>query len=94
MALLGNLPATIDGLLGTATDPLTSGGSADVGGAVGVSNTLDLDALIETSPSIAVGASGLAGTGDIGVSVSAPTAVGVSADVGQLDVGGLLNGLV
>jgi hypothetical protein len=94
MALLGNLPATIDGLLDTATGPLTGGATADVAGAADVSNTLDLGAVIETSPSIAIGASDLAGTGDIGVAVSAPTAIGATADVGHLDVGGLLNGLV
>jgi hypothetical protein len=87
MPLLGNLPDTIDGLLGSAT----GGASADTSGALDVSQspTLGLDALVETSPTVALGVSDL-----VGLSVSAPTAVGVSADVGQLDVGGLLNGLV
>lgn len=90
MPLLGNLPGTIDGLLGTAT----GGATMNTSGAVDVSDTLNLDAAVATNPTIGVGVSELAGTGDIGVSVSAPTAVGVSADVGHLDVGGLLNGLV
>jgi hypothetical protein len=94
MALLGNLPDTIDGLLGTATGSTSGGATADAGGAVSVSDTLNLGAAVETSPTIGLGVSDLAGLGDIGVSVSAPTAVGVNADVGHLDVGGLLNGLV
>lgn len=100
MALLGNLLGTVDGLLGTATGSLS--GSADAGGSVtagasssvDLSHTLDVGALIETNPSIDVSASGLAGTGGIDASISAPTAVGLSADVGHLDVGGLLHGLV
>lgn len=99
MALLGNLLGTVDGLLGTATGTLS--GSADAGGSVtagassvDLSHTLDVGALIETNPSIDVSASGLAGTGGIDASISAPTAVGLSADVGHLDVGGLLHGLV
>ena len=55
---------------------------------------VDLGAVIETSPSIDLSTSGLAGTGGIDASVSAPTAIGVSADVGHLDVGGLLHGLI
>ncbi|MEK9279997.1 MULTISPECIES: hypothetical protein [unclassified Bradyrhizobium] len=96
MALLGNLLGTVDGLLGTATGSVDAGGSATAGasGAVDLSHTLDLGALIETNPSIDVSASGLAGTGGIEASISAPTAVGLSADVGHLDVGGLLHGLV
>jgi hypothetical protein len=83
MALLGNLPGTVDGLLDTATGPLTSG-AADVSG------TLDLGAVVETSPSVDLTASG----GDIDASVSAPTMIGATADVGHLDAGGLLEGLV
>jgi hypothetical protein len=99
-ALLGNLLGTVDGLLGTATGALSgdasAGGSATAGasGAVDLSHTLDLGAVVETSPSIDLSASGLAGTGGIDASVSAPTVTGVSADVGHLDVGGLLHGLV
>lgn len=95
MALLGNLLGTVDGLLGTATGALSGG--ADAGGSVtagasssvDLSHTLDVGALIETNPSIDVSAPGLADA-----SISAPTAVGLSADVGHLDVGGLLHGLV
>jgi len=96
MALLGNLLGTVDGLLGTATGAISGGASAGGGasGAVDLSHTLDLGAVIETSPSIDLSTSGLAGTGGIDASVSAPTAIGVSADVGHLDVGGLLHGLV
>jgi hypothetical protein len=99
-ALLGNLLGTVDGLLGTATGALSggasAGGSASAGasGAVDLSHTLDLGAVIETSPSVDLSASGLAGTGGIDASVSAPTVIGVSADVGHLDAGGLLHGLV
>jgi hypothetical protein len=100
MALLGNLLGTVDGLLGTATGALSgsasAGGGATAGasGAVDLSHTLDLGAVIETSPSIDLSTSGLAGTGGIDASVSAPTAIGVSADVGHLDAGGLLHGLI
>jgi hypothetical protein len=94
-ALLGNLLGTVDGLLGTATGVLggasASGGgaSASAGGTVDLSHTLDLGAVIETSPSIDLSA-GLSG---VDASVSAPTMIGASADVGHLDVGGLLHGL-
>ena len=93
MALLGNLLGTVDGLLGTATGAISGGASAGGGasGAVDLSHTLDLGAVIETSPSIDLSTSGIGG---IDASVSAPTAIGVSADVGHLDVGGLLHGLV
>ena len=100
MALLGNMLGTVDGLLGTATGALSgsasAGGGATAGasGAVDLSHTLDLGAVIETRPSIDLSTSGLAGTGGIDASVSAPTAVGVSADVGHLDAGGLLHGLI
>ena len=100
MALLGNLLGTVDSLLGTATGAVSGGasggGSATGGtsGAVDLSHTLDLGAVIETSPSIDLSTSGLAGTGGIDASVSAPTMIGVGADVGHLDVGGLLHGLV
>ncbi|WGD49071.1 hypothetical protein QA641_25905 [Bradyrhizobium sp. CB1650] len=96
MALLGNLLGTVDGLLGTATGSADAGGSATAGagGTVDLSHTLDVGALVETNPSIDVSASGLAGTGGIEAAISAPTAVGLSADVGHLDVGGLLHGLV
>ena len=53
-----------------------------------------LHAVIETNPSVSLSASGLAGTGGIDASVSAPTMIGATADVGHLDVGGLLHGLV
>jgi hypothetical protein len=93
-ALLGNLPGTVDGLLGTATGVLGGGasasGSASASGTADLSHALDLGALIETSPSIDLSA-GLSG---IDASVSAPTLIGASADVGHLDVGGLLHGLV
>jgi hypothetical protein len=95
MALLGNLLGTVDGLLGTATGTLSGGSgaggdvSASASGTADLSHTLDLGAGIETSPSVGVSAAGL-----IDASVSAPTMVGVSADVGHLDVGGLLHGLV
>jgi hypothetical protein len=99
-ALLGNLLGTVDGLLGNATGALSGGASAggnasaSASGAVDLSHTLDLGAVIETNPSIDLSASGLAGTGGIDASVSAPTMIGASADVGHLDVGGLLHGLV
>ena len=97
-ALLGNLLGTVDGLLGTATGSLSGGASAggsattSASGAVDLSHTLDLGAV--TSPSVDLSTSGLAGTGGIHASVSAPTTIGVSADVGHLDAGGLLHGLV
>jgi len=100
MALLGNLLGTVDGLLSTATGTLSGvagaagGATAGAGGAVDASHLLDLGAMIETNPSVSLSTSGLAGTGGIDASVSAPTAVGVTADVGHLDVGGLLHGLV
>jgi len=99
-ALLGNLLDTVDGLLGTATGALSGGASASgsasasASGTADLSDTLDLGAVIGTSPSIDLSTSGLAGTGGIDASVSAPTMIGVSADVGHLDVGGLLHGLV
>ncbi len=96
-ALLGNLPGTVDGLLGTATGVLggTSGSaSASASGTADLSHTLDLGAVIETSPSIDLSTPDFAGLGGIDAAVSAPTLVGVSADVGHLDVGGLLHGLV
>jgi hypothetical protein len=95
-ALLGNLLGTVDGLLGTATGALSGGASVDgsasasASGTADLSHTLDLGAVIETAPSIDLSA-GLSG---IDASVSAPTLVGASADVGHLDVGGLLHGLV
>jgi hypothetical protein len=93
-ALLGNLLGTVDGLLGTATGVLggaTAGGSASAGaGATAdLSHTLDLGAVIETNPSIDLSA----GLDGIDASVSAPTLIGASGDVGHLDVGGLLHGL-
>jgi hypothetical protein len=97
MALLGNLLGTVDGLLSTATGALSGvagaagGATAGAGGTVDASHLLDLGAMIETNPSVSLGTAGLGG---IDASVSAPTAVGVTADVGQLDVGGLLHGLV
>jgi hypothetical protein len=98
---LGNLLGTVDGLLGSVegllggvTGGATGGASASASGDAGVSasasNLLDVGALVETSPSIHVG------TGDAGgadLSVAAPTAVGLTADVGHLDVGGLLHGI-
>jgi hypothetical protein len=99
MALLGNVLGTVDGLLGSTTGAISGGASAggDVSaGASGtdMSHTLDLGALIETNPSVSLSASDLTGTGGIDASVSAPTIVGATADVGHLDVGGLLHGLV
>jgi hypothetical protein len=93
-ALLGNLLGTVDGLLGTATgvlgDASASGSaSASAGGTADLSHTLDLGAVIETNPSIDLSA----GLDGIDASVSAPTLIGASADVGHLDVGGLLHGL-
>ena len=99
MALLGNMLGTVDGLLGTATGALSgsasAGGGATAGasGAVDLSHTLDLGAILETSPSIDLSIPDLAGLGGIDASVSAPTMIGASADVGHLDVGGLLHGL-
>src|SRR5689334_2448065 len=101
MALLGNLLGTVDGVVGTvegllggATGSLAGGTSASASGTADLSHTLDLGAVIETNPSLSLGTSGLAGTGGVDASVSAPTMVGVTADVGHLDVGGLLHGLV
>jgi hypothetical protein len=97
MALIGNLLGTVDGLLGSATGALSGGASAGgsvSAGATDLSHTLDLGAVIETNPSVSLSASGLAGTGGIDASVSAPTMIGATADVGHLDVGGLLHGLV
>ena len=45
--------------------------------------------MIETNPSLDLSA----GLDGVDASVSAPTLVGASADVGHLDVGGLLHGL-
>ncbi len=84
MALLGNLLGTVDGLLGGAAGSAT--GSGSVSASTDTSHTLDLGALVETSPSVGVNALGLAD-----VSVSAPTAVGVTADVGHLVPRGLLD---
>jgi len=98
-ALLGNLLGTVDGLLGTATGLLGDGASASgsasasAGGTADLSHTLDLGAILETSPSIDLSIPDLAGLGGIDASVSAPTMIGASADVGHLDVGGLLHGL-
>lgn len=90
MALLGNLLGTVDGLLGTAGSAVGSAtGSGSATASTDTSHTLDLGGLVETSPSVGVNALGLAD-----VSVSAPTAVGVTADVGHLDLGGLLHGLL
>lgn len=97
MALIGNLLGTVDGLLGSATGALSGGASAGgsvTAGGTDLSHTLDLGAVIETNPSVSLSASGLAGTGGIDASVSAPTMIGATADVGHLDVGGLLHGLV
>ncbi|MGY4289740.1 hypothetical protein ACVWXO_009006 [Bradyrhizobium sp. LM2.7] len=92
MALLGNLLGTVDGLLGSTTEAVS--GSAGAGGSASgtadLSHTLDLGALVETNPSIDLSA----GTAGLDASVSAPTAVGLTADVGHLDAGGLLHGLV
>ena len=91
-ALLGNLLGTVDGLLGTATGILGDVGgsaSASAGGTADLWNTLDLGAVIETNPSIDLSA----GLDGVDASVSAPTLIGASADVGHLDVGGLLHGL-
>ena len=93
-ALLGNLLGTVDGLLGGVTGTLSggadTGASASASGSVDLSHTLDLGAVIETNPSIDLGA-GLSG---VDASVSAPTLIGATADVGHHDVGGLLHGLV
>jgi hypothetical protein len=106
-ALLGNLLGTVDGLLGGVTGSLSgvtgsltgdasAGGSASASasGTADLSHTLDLGAAIATNPSVDLSTSGLLGTSGIGASVSAPTMVGASADVGHLDLGGLLHGLV
>jgi hypothetical protein len=87
-ALLGNLLGTVDGLLGGLTGSLSGDTSVDTGASVS-GPTLDLGAVIETSPSLDLSA----GLDGVDASVSAPTLVGASADVGQLDVGGLLKGL-
>ena len=87
MALLGNLLGTVDGLLGGAAGSATGSGSAAA--STDTSHTLDLGGLVETSPSVGVNALGLAD-----VSVSAPTAVGVTVNAGHLDLGGLLHGLL
>lgn len=94
MALLGNLLGTVDGLLDTATGALGNtsvGGSTETSASASadLSNTLDLGAIVSTSPSIDLSAAGL-----VDASVSAPTTVGVAADVGHLDVNGMLQGLV
>ena len=99
MALLGNLLGTVDGLLGTATGALgetsaSGGATTSTAASADLSHTLDLGAVIATNPSIDLSTTGLAGTGGIDASISAPTTIGLSADVGHLDVGGLLHGLV
>jgi hypothetical protein len=88
-ALLGNLLGTVDGLLGGLTGSLSGEASASAGASASadVAHTLDLGAVIETNPSLDLSA----GLDGIDASVSAPTLVGASADVG--DVGGLLHGL-
>jgi hypothetical protein len=89
-ALLGNLLGTVDGLLGGLTGSLSGDASADGASAsatADLSHTLDLGAVIETNPSLDLSA----GLDGVDASVSAPTLVGASADVG--DVGGLLHGL-
>ena len=100
MALLGNLLDTVDGLLGTATGVLgtasgaVGGVTAGATGAADLSHTLDLGALVETSPSVELSTPDLLGlVGGIDASISAPTLIGVSAD-SNLEAGGLLNGLV
>jgi hypothetical protein len=99
MALLGNLLGTVDGLLGTATGVLgeTGVGSStetSASASADLSNTLDLGAIVSTSPSIELSSPDLAGIGGLDASVSAPTTIGVAADVGHLDANGLLHGLV
>jgi hypothetical protein len=109
MALVGNLLGTVDGVLGTVEGLLggvtgsLNGTTGSVGGLLGgaaaTTNTLDLDpthvgTVIETNPSLSLSTPDIAGTGGLDLSVSAPTMVGVTADVGHLDVGGLLHGLV
>jgi hypothetical protein len=90
MALLGRLLGTVDGLLGTAGSAAGSAtGSGSATASTDTSHTLDLGGPVETSPSVGVNALGQAD-----VSVSAPTAVGVTADVGHVDLGGLLHGLL
>ncbi|OCK61587.1 hypothetical protein [Bradyrhizobium sp. LMTR 3] len=93
-ALLGNLLGTVDGLLGTATGVLggasaSGSASASASGTADLSNVLDLGAVVETNPSIDLSA----GLNGVDASVSAPTLIGASADVGHLDAGGLLHGL-
>ncbi|MGQ0685969.1 hypothetical protein [Bradyrhizobium sp.] len=93
MALLGNLLGTVDGLLGTATGVLDEtstgvGATTSTEASADLSHTLDLGAAVATEPSVELSALG------IDASVSAPTMVGLSADVGQLDANGLLHGLV
>ena len=96
-ALLGNLLGTVDGLLGGLTGSLSGDASANTSASASatadLSHTLDLGAVIETSPSIDLSIPDLAGLGGIDASVSAPTLIGASADVGHLDAGGLLHGL-
>jgi hypothetical protein len=91
-ALTGNLLDTVDGLLSGLTGSLSGDASANTSASASadLSNTLDAGAVIETSPSIDLSA----GLDGIDASVSAPTFAGANADVGHLDVGGLLNGLV
>jgi hypothetical protein len=87
MGLLGSLLGTVDGLLGGAAGSATGSGSATT--STDTSHTLDLGSLVESSPSGGVNAQDPADA-----SVSAPTAVGVTADVGHVDLGGLLHGLL
>jgi hypothetical protein len=96
---LGNLLGTVDGLLGTVDGLLggvTGGAGASTSGGdsatASASNLLDLGAVVETSPAIHIGTDG--GLDGADVSVGAPTMAGLTADVGNLDVGGLLHGLV
>jgi hypothetical protein len=91
-ALLGNLLGTVDGLLGGLTGSLSGDASTDTSAnaSADLSHTLDLGTVIETSPSIDLGV----GLDGVDASVSAPTLIGANADVGHLDVGGLLHGLV
>ena len=87
MALLGDLLGTVDGLLGGATGALSGATTAvDEAGSLA-----DVGALLETSPSVGL-STGL--LGGVEASVSAPILVGVDAEVGKLDLGGLLGGLV
>jgi hypothetical protein len=90
MAILGSLLGTVDGLLGAAGGAAGSAtGSTGASTSTDTSHTLDLGALIEANPSVDANAPGPAD-----VSVSAPTAVGVTADVGHLDLSGILHGLL